>query len=85
MHVMIEVHLAPGASGEGIFTQETLDDTQAQIMTREEASKLGFAGLPEAPEDALFIVVTKSDERRILNVLEMSPLAVQFRVHDVDL
>ena len=87
MHVMIELYLAPSASGEGLFTQETLDDTQAQIMTPEQAVAVGLKGLPADPEgrSRLLVVVGKTDERRILNVLEASPEVTNFRVHDVDI
>jgi hypothetical protein len=87
MHVMIELYLAPSASAEGLFTQETLDDTQAQIMTPEQAAAVGLQGLPDDPEgrSRLLVVVGKADERRILNVLEASPEVTNFRVHDVDI
>ncbi len=87
MHVMFEVYLAPGATGEGMFTQETLDDTMAQMMTPEQAKAVGFDGLPEPPEgvSSVFVVVAKRDERRIYNVLEGNPQAAQFRVHEVNI
>jgi len=87
MHVLFEVLLAPGASGEGLFTRETLDDTAAQVMTVAEAERIGLSGIPEAPEgqDRLLVVVAKIDERRIQNVLEASGQVAGFRVHLVDL
>ena len=87
MHVLFEVYLAPGASGEGLLSEETVKDTQAQVMTVEEAGKVGFHNLPDDPagRERLLIVVGKIDERRIQNVLEASPQAGAFRVHLVDL
>ncbi|MEM9692354.1 MAG: hypothetical protein AAGA56_07405 [Myxococcota bacterium] len=87
MHIMLEVYLSAGASGEGLLTQETLDDTQAQVMTAEQAAAVGFSGLPEpaAPGDRRFIIATKSDERRLMNALEASAQVAQFRSHDVNL
>ncbi|MEM1030204.1 MAG: hypothetical protein AAF928_22175 [Myxococcota bacterium] len=87
MHVMFEIYLAPGATGEGMFTQETLDDTMAQMMSPEDAKAVGFDGLPSPPEGvrSVFVVVAKRDERRIHNALEASPQAAQFRVHPVDI
>jgi len=91
MHVMIELYLAPGATGEGLFTQETLDDTQAQVMTPEQAKAVGFDGLPDDPQEGAerrerrLVVVGKIDERRIINVLEASPQVSNFQVHDVDI
>lgn len=87
MHVLFEVYLAPGASGEGLLSEETVKDTQAQVMTVEEAAKVGFHGLPDDPagRERMLIVVGKVDERRIQNVLEASPQAGGFRLHLVDL
>jgi len=87
MHVMFEVFLAPGSSGAGLLTQETIDDTAAQVMTVEQAEKIGFSGLPADAEGRarLLVVVAKVDERRIQNVLEASPQIAGFRVHLVDL
>lgn len=91
MHVMIEAYLvsgsAPGATGVGLFTDETLTDTQAQVMTRDQAAALGFGGLPEAPAGVsqLFIVVSKGDERRIINALESNPEVAKFAVHEVNI
>jgi hypothetical protein len=87
MHVMFEVYLGPGASAEALLTPETLQDTQAQIMTPEEAAALGLQGIPEDPEgrERRFIVVVKSDERRIYNQLEMNPQVTAFRLHEIDL
>ena len=58
-----------------------------QIMTPEQAVAIGLKGLPEDPEgrSRLLVVVGKTDERRILNVLEASPEVTNFRVHDVDI
>ncbi len=87
MHTMFEIYLAPGHSGEGLLTQQTIDDTMAQVMTRHEAEQVGFGGLPEAPPgvEQRFIIVSKSDERRIMNVLEASPQVAKFAAHEVNL
>ena len=87
MHTLFELYLAPGHHGEGLITQETLDDTQAQVMTREQAEKVGFSGLPAGPEGIkqLWIVVGKIDERRIMNHLEASPQVAKFTIHAVDI
>jgi hypothetical protein len=86
MHTMFEVYLAPGSFGE-LLTEETARDTMAQVMTKEEAEQVGFAGLPDGPEgvEQRFIVVAKSDERRILNALEANPLVAKFALHEVNI
>jgi hypothetical protein len=85
MHVMIEAYLAPNASAEGLLSQETLDDTQAQVMTPDEAKALGIGGLPDDEADRRLIVVAKIDARRIMNALEGNPNVARFRLHEVDL
>lgn len=85
MHSMFEVYLVPGATGEGLLSQETLDDTLAQVMTKDQAEAVGFSGIPEADEDRLFIVVARRDEKRIMNALEASHQVGRFAVHPVDI
>ena len=87
MHVLYEAYLAPGASGEGLLSEETVRDTQAQLMTVQDAEKVGFQNEPEdaAGRERLLIVVGKIDERRIQNVLEADPRVAAFRVHLIDL
>jgi len=87
MHVMFEVFLKPGTTGEGLVSEETLADTQAQIMTPDEAKAVGLDGLPDDPEgrERRFIVIAKSDERRIYHQLELSPEVTAFRLHEIAL
>ncbi|PRP91619.1 hypothetical protein ENSA5_53790 [Enhygromyxa salina] len=87
MHVMLEVILAPGAQVGELLTQETIEDTKARVMTQAEVEKLGFQSLADGPEgcERRFIVVGRSDQRRIQNHLETLPRVTGFRVHDFDL
>ena len=87
MHVMFEVILAPGASAKGLLSQETIEDTKAQVMTRAEAEKVGFQGIRDEPQgrDRRFIVVVRSDQRRIQNRLDALPEVTGYEVHDFDL
>ena len=86
MMVVFEVHVVPGCDPTTILTQETLRDTQAQVMTRAEAQKVGFGGLPEAPADheVRYIAVAKRDAGWIQKRLEASEAAATFRMFDVD-
>ena len=87
MHVMFEVLLVPGASGANLVSAETLEDTQAQVLTREQVEKLGFVGLDDDPQgrDRRFIIVRRRDQHRIQNALDAHPEVPGFRVHDFDL
>lgn len=86
MHVMFEVILAPGASAEGLLSPETIEDTKAQVLTRAEAEKIGFTGIPDDPQgrERRFIVAKRSDARRISNRLEVVPVVTGFDIHDFD-
>ena len=87
MYVMIEAVLAPDASGEGVLTQETIDDTKAEVLTVDQATARSLPVTADAPAgvERLIVVVPKIDERRIMNALEASEQVAQFRVEFVDL
>jgi hypothetical protein len=85
MMVVFEVHMAPGSDPSGILSAETLRETQAQVMTLEEAKKVGFAGLPEPPADRVvgLIAVAKRDAQWVQRALETNEAVGGFRVHEV--
>jgi len=86
MMVVFEVHVVPGCDPTTILTQETLRDTAAQVMTRAEAQKVGFGGLPELPADheVRYVAVAKRDESRIQRSFESNEVVGLFRKFDVD-
>lgn len=86
MMIVFEVHIAPGSDPAYILTGETLKDTGAQVMTREEAEKVGFFGLPELPTDheVRYVAVAKRDERRVHSAIETSPAVGAFRKFEVE-
>jgi hypothetical protein len=86
MMVVFEVHVVPGTDPTSILTAETMRDTQAQVMTRSEAQKVGFHGLPEAPKDheVRYVAVSKRDEQRIQRSFEANDAVGLFRKFDVD-
>lgn len=85
MMVVFEVHLAPGADPSTLLTEETKRDTGAQVMTPDDARKVGFAGLPDPPPgtEVRLIAVAKRDQSRIQRVLEATDAAAGFRMHEV--
>lgn len=86
MLTVFEVHLAPGADAGDILSGETIKSTQAQIMTLEDARKVGFGGLPPAPpgKEVRLIAVARRDAPWIHRQLETSEAVGGFRVHEVD-
>jgi len=84
MLAVFEVHLAPGADPETILTDNVKKETQAQVMTFDEARKVGFSGLPDAGGDGVrLIAVAKRDAPWILRVLENNDAVAGFRMHEV--
>lgn len=86
MMVVFEVFFAPSADIDSLFSKETLKETQAQIMTLDEARKVGFSGLPDPPpgRDVRLIAVARRDHAWIHRALETSEIVAGFRVHHVD-
>ncbi|MEJ7727814.1 MAG: hypothetical protein WKG00_01220 [Polyangiaceae bacterium] len=85
MLVVFEVHFAPGADPDALLSAETLRETQAQIMTADDAAKVGFTGMTPPPEgtEVRLIAVASKDQRWIQRALELSDAVASFRLHDV--
>ncbi len=81
--LLFEVVLSPGSFGLALLTEETLADTQAQIMTRAEAEKVGFSGLPDRGTEVRYVVCSPSHRARVLAQLDRHPEVAAFDVHDV--
>ena len=85
MMVVFVVFVAPGADPDTLFSEETLNGTAAQVMTVEDARKVGFAGLPDYGDKVVRLVaVAKRDAPWIQRALESSPVVARFSVNDVD-
>lgn len=84
MMILFIAYLSPGGDRATILSQETLADTQAQVMSPSDARAVGFGPLPELPEDVALIACADRDKRRIMNGLEASPIVQNFSVHEID-
>jgi len=86
MLMVFEVYFEPGSNPEALLTADLRRETQAQMMTFEEAKKVGFAGLPTPSTggEARLIAVAERDGKWIHRVLETSSMVAGFRVHNVD-
>jgi hypothetical protein len=85
MLIVFEVHVAPGSDPAAILTPEILRETQAQVMTHEEAGKVGFGGLPAPPPDheVRFVVVAVRDKGWLQRALEANEGVAGFKMHEV--
>jgi hypothetical protein len=85
MMVLFEVFLSPGADPSTLLSQEILRETKAQVMTMEEARKVGFSGLPDPQgKEVRLVAVAKRDAPWVHRALETSEAVGTFRMHDVD-
>lgn len=86
MLVLFEVHIAPGADPSQLLSPEVARDANAKVMTREEAIKLGFAGLPEPPpgKEVRYIAAVGRDSKWIHHVLETSERVSKLRTYEVE-
>lgn len=85
MMVVFEVFVAPGSDPSRLIGEETKRETNAQVMTLDEARKVGFAGLPDSPgQEVRLIAVAKRDAPWIHRALETSDAVGTFRMHEID-
>jgi len=86
MMVLFEVFLAPGADPSTLLTQETQRETNAQVMTIDDARKVGFQGVPDPPQDkeVRLIAVARRDAPWIHRVLETNVAVGAFRTYEID-
>jgi hypothetical protein len=85
MMVVFEVYLSAGADAARLLSDEALASTQAQIMTRDEATAVGFQGLPApAGDNVRYIAVARRDAPWIQRTLEGDNRVMKYRVHEVD-
>lgn len=82
--IVFFVKLAPGQTDEGIFSEELLTETQAQVMTTAQAKALGFQGFDD---DALtrLVAVAKQDAGWVEKALERAPQVVGYDRSEVDM
>ncbi len=71
---------------EKLLSEEVIQETNAQVMTQDEAAAVGFAGIPDDPEGRprLFVACGERDARLIHTRLEASPLCGAFKIHNLD-
>jgi hypothetical protein len=86
MLMVFEVYFEPGSIPDSLLTPDVKRETQAKMMTFEEAKKAGFAGLPtpQGHGEARLIMVGARDGKWIHRLLENTEMVAGFRVHEVD-
>jgi hypothetical protein len=84
LHVFVAT-IAPGRDADALLSEEILRETQAQVMTPEEAAAVGFTGVvvPEGRQVRV-IAVAARDARWIHRALEANPAVTSYRVREVE-
>ena len=83
MLMLFEVFLAPGHEQDELLSLEALETTHAQVMTPEDAERVGFAGIPNDPRPRLFIACAAADGGLVRNRLEGSHAVSAYNIHEV--
>ena len=85
MMVVFEVFVAPGSDPDTILSEQIKKETKAQVMTPDDARKVGFNGLPDRPGKVVrLIAVAKNDASWIHRALETNEAVGAFQMFDVD-
>lgn len=84
MHIF-ECHLVAGSDPSTLLSEETLRETQAQVMTPDEARAVGFGRFGEAKDggEVRLVAVAMRDAQWIHRVMERSPIVTSYKVHEV--
>lgn len=86
MLIVYEVLIAAGHDADALLSQEALDDTQAQVMTIDEAKAVGFSGAAPDPKgrEIRLIAVSPRDAQYVQRRLEANDGVLSFRAHEVE-
>ena len=87
MHVAFVVHVVKGVDPEDLLSEETKRETQAVVMSMEDATKMGFpADVSVKPgQEVCIIIVSRNDAPWISRSLEQHEKDAGFKQSDIDL
>jgi hypothetical protein len=85
MLVVFEVAVTPGHDPDALLSDEVLAETQAQVMSLDQAAAVGFTGARPDPKgrDLRLIAVAPRDVQFVQRRLEANDAVASFRVHEV--
>jgi len=86
MLTMFEVIVSPGSDADTLLSEEVLRETQAQVMTLDQARAVGFSRARPDPKgrELRFIAVGPRDVQFVQRRLEANDAVLGFRTHEVD-
>jgi hypothetical protein len=87
MLIVFEVLVARGHDPDALLSEEALADTQAQVMTIDEAKAVGFSGAEPDPKgrEVRLIAVAPRDAQYVQRRLEANDGVQSFKVHEVEI
>lgn len=88
MHVAFVVHVVQGVDPEELLSDETKKETQAVVMSLEDAAKMGFSssGVQVKPgQEVCLIIVARRDAPWISRSLEQHEKVAGFQQVDVNI
>ena len=86
MLIVFEIYVRPGFDPDVFLSEEARKETEARVLTREEAEKHGLAGLPEPSTEhgeVRYVPVNANHRRWIERAIDADPHINSFNVHDV--
>lgn len=86
MLIVFEVIVARGGDPDALLSDEVLAETQAQVMTLDEAAAVGFSGArPDAKgREVRLVAVAPRDAQFVQRRLEANDAVQSFTPHEVD-
>ncbi|MDI1443355.1 hypothetical protein [Polyangium sp. 6x1] len=88
MHVAFVVHMVKGAGADTLLSDETKRETQAVVMSLEDAGKMGFStsGITTKPgQEVNIVIVAKRDAPWVRRQVEAHEQVAGFHEVDVNL
>ena len=83
MLIVFELHVRPGFDPEAFLSAESRKETEARVLTREEAENVGLSGLPEPRGEVRYVLVNARHRRWVERAIDMDPQITGFDVYDV--
>ena len=80
-------YIYPGIQSPELVSEEMQAHSKVQIMTRAQAEKLGFQGIPAHPQggEVWVIMGRKQDVNWLQRTLDTNPVVAQYQMTEVDL
>lgn len=83
MLIVFELHVMPDFDASAFLSDEARRETEARVLTREEAERAGLSGLPEVSGDVRYVLVNARHRRWIERAIEAYPHVTGFDVYDI--